>query len=142
MAPRVVLDTNILVSSLVFRSGASAEIRRAWTDGRCLPLISSETAGELIAVLRYPKFELSPEEQGELLGDFLPYGEVVRVPGGDHGLPACRDPDDLMFLRLARAGRADFLVSGDKDILALAGAFVLPIVSAADFLNALAQRPT
>ncbi len=139
VAPRVVLDTSILVSALVFRSGPPGEIRRAWTDGRCLPLVSAETAGELVAVLRHAKFELSPAEQGELLGDFLPYGEVVRVPGGDHGLPACRDPDDLMFFRLAEAGRASFLVSGNKDILALAGVFAVPIVTAADFLSALAQ---
>ncbi len=142
MASRVVLDTNVLVSALVFRSGPPAEIRRAWTGGRFLPLASTETAGELVAVLRYPKFKLSPTERDELLGDFLPYCEVVQVPEDDLGLPDCRDPDDLMFFRLAEAGRASFLVSGDKDILALAGRFVVPIVSAADFLGILAHRPT
>lgn len=139
MAPRVVLDTNILVSALVFQSGPPAEIRRAWMESRCLPLVSSATAGELVAVLGYPKFKLSPDERNELLGDFLPYCEIVRVPAGNRGLPACRDSDDLMFFRLARAGRAAFLVSGDKDILALAGGFAVPIVTAADFLAALAQ---
>lgn len=139
MALRVVLDTDILVSALVFRSGPPAEIRRAWIESRCLPLVSSETAAELVAVLGYPKFKLSPAERDELLGDLLPYCEVVRVPGDDSDLPACRDPDDLMFLRLARAGRAAFLVSGDKDIPALAGQFAVPIVTAADFLRALGR---
>jgi predicted nucleic acid-binding protein len=49
-----------------------------------------------------------------------------------------RDPFDLPFLQLAIAGKADYLVTGDHDLLALAGKFSRPIVTADEFLSALA----
>jgi len=49
------------------------------------------------------------------------------------GAPRCRDPDDQMFLDLALAARADVLVTGDGDLLALADKFPIPIVTPAEF---------
>ncbi len=83
-------------------------------------------------VLTYPKFALSPRDQEELLADYLPFCKTVRVSGKTKGLPACRDPFDLPFLALALAGKADALVTGDGDLLALARNFPIPIITAAE----------
>lgn len=119
--PRVVLDTNVVLSALVFAAGTTARLRQAWQAGLCVPLASTATAKELVRVLAYPKFKLGAAEQEELLGDYLPFAEVVPVPEPPPRVPDCRDPHDLPFLHLAAAGKADALVTGDADLLALAG---------------------
>lgn len=72
--------------------------------------------------MSYPKLGLDEENVRELLGDYLPYAEVValRVSGASN-LPVCRDPDDQPFLVLAHGGDADVLVTGDKALLELDG---------------------
>jgi putative PIN family toxin of toxin-antitoxin system len=136
---RVVLDTNVVLSALVFGGGKAGQIRRAWQTGLIAPLGSPATVQELLRVLAYPKFRLSTDEQHELLGDFLPFVETVRIPTPPPAVPACRDPMDTPFLHLAVAGRADVLVSGDLDLLALAAAFeqlcACPICDVGGFLS-------
>ena len=133
--PAVVLDTNIVLSTLVFASGRLTELRLAWQNGRIKPLASQPTAGELVRVLGYPKFKLSAADQEELLADYLPYCRTVRMPARMPKLPVCRDPNDQMFLDLAAVGKADFLVTGDRDLLALAAGFDRPIVTVSVFLD-------
>jgi uncharacterized protein len=119
--PRVVLDTNVVLSALVFGGATTAQVRSAWMSGRFIPLASPATAQELLRVLAYPKFKLTPGEQQDLLADYLPWTQVVRIPEPPPVTPLCRDASDLPFLQLAIAGKADALVSGDADLLALAG---------------------
>ena len=119
--PRVVLDTNVVLSALLFGGGPAARVRSGWQSGRFVPLASTATAQELVRVLGYPKFRLASAEQEELLADFMPWVEVVRIADPPPATPACRDPFDLPFLQLAIGGRARVLVSGDRDLLALAG---------------------
>jgi putative PIN family toxin of toxin-antitoxin system len=138
-APRVVLDTNVALSALVFAQGRLGALREAWHDARCQPLLFQATAAELMRALAYPKFKLSAEEQQELLGDYLPYCTTVRMPARPPRIPPCRDPFDVPFLQLAIAGKADYLVTGDRDLLSLAGEFSCPIVTAGQFLNELAK---
>lgn len=126
--PRVVLDTNVAVSALLFPRGRLAWLREAWQQGQAVPLVSRPAAEELLAVLTYPKFKLSAAEQQELLADYLPWCETVELPARPGALPICRDADDQKFLILASSARADALVSGDKDLLALAGQTAFPIV--------------
>ncbi len=136
--PRVVLDTNLVLSALVFSGGALVNLRRGWQSGRFTPLVSTATARELIRVLAYPRFRLRAEERESLLSDYLPFCESVRVPNPPPSTPLCRDPFDVQFLELAVAGEADFLVTGDHDILVLASEFPCPILKANDFLARLA----
>lgn len=125
---RLVLDTNVLLSALVFHSGELASLRGAWRSNRIRPLACRNTTAELIRVLGYPKFNLTAAEQRDLLDDYLPCCEVVILPHPPPPVPDCRDPFDRPFLELALVGRADALVSGDTDILTLAGEFVIPII--------------
>ena len=130
---RVVLDTNVVLSALVFRGGLTGRVRQAWQGGLLLSLASTATVQELMRVLAYPKFRLAQAEQDELLADYLPYVQTVRIPQLLPKVPACRDAFDLPFLHLAVAGKAQVLVSGDRDLLAIASTFErlsgCPIVS-------------
>ena len=126
---RVVLDTNVAVSALLFASGRLAWLRSAWQEGLIRPLVSRATVTELLRVLAYPKFKLGAGEREELLADYLPWAETVQTPEDPPRMPACRDPFDLPFLILARAGKADALVTGVADLLALAGRFEVPILT-------------
>ena len=132
-AVRVVLDTNVVLAALVFRGGAAGQVRLAWQRGLVLPLASTATAQELVRVLAYAKFRLSKAEQDELLADYLPYAETVRIPQPPPTVPDCRDVLDLPFMHLAMEGKAQVLVSGDRDLLAIAAEFertsACPIVS-------------
>lgn len=120
---RVVLDTNIVLSALVFSGGRAGAVRQAWQRGLVLPLACTSTVQKLRRVLAYPKFKLSRQEQEELLADYLPYVEVVQLFAPLPELPNCRDPLDLPFLQLVVVGRAQVLVSGDQDVLTLVDEF-------------------
>lgn len=120
---RVVLDTNVVLSALVFGGGAAGRVRRAWQQGELLPLASTASVQELVRVLAYPKFRLSHAEQEELLADYLPYTQTVRIPQPPPAVPECRDALDAPFMHLAMAGKAQVLVSGDRDLLAIAADF-------------------
>ena len=136
---RIVLDTNLVLSALVFTQGHLAPLRDAWQNAHCLPLVSKATTAELIRVLAYPKFNLTAEEQQELLADYLPYCTAVRIPEKPPKVPVCRDPFDVPFLQLALTGKADYLVTGDRDLLSLAGGFACPIVTADNLLETLSK---
>ncbi len=130
MRLRVVCDTNTVLSALIFREGQLAWLRGAWAAREIIPIVSRGTASELLRALAYPKFHLSPADQEALLADYLPFAETV-APTGVRNPPRCRDPDDRMFPALAKAARADALVTGDKDLLGLAAEFPIPILKPA-----------
>ena len=136
-APRVVFDTNVVLSALVFTHGRSAALREAWQSGRCDPLVSKATVDELIRVLGYPKFKLIADEQRELLADYLPYCRIVSIPARAPRTPFCPDPFDVPFLQLAIVGKAEALVSGDQDLLGIKSKLLCPIVTLEAFLAAL-----
>lgn len=119
---RVVLDTNVVVSALVFQAGRLNWLRDAWKSGALVPVIDAACADELIRVLAYPRFRLSSDDISELLGDYLPWTELLEsVPPAYPALPECRDPADRKFLVLAAAAGVDALVTGDEALLALRG---------------------
>ena len=119
---RVVLDTNTVLSALLFPRGRLVWIQELWSAGRILPLVSRATTRELIDALAYPKFELGENEIQTVLAAYLPFTEAVDVDDDlVVDIPACSDPADQMFLRLAGVGDAEVRVSGDRAMLALAG---------------------
>ena len=131
---RVVLDTNTVLSALLFPAGRLAWLRELWEGARIVPLASRAAIDELIRVLAYPKFKLHEEEIGILAGSYLQYVEVVEVDAVTiKGLPRCRDEADQVFLLLAAAGKAEVLVTGDRALLELAGRTEFAIETAAQF---------
>ncbi|WP_414527080.1 putative toxin-antitoxin system toxin component, PIN family [Nodularia chucula] len=131
---RVVIDTNLIVSALVF-GGRVSTIRLAWQNNRFTPLVSKATTTELIRVLAYPKFQLTPIEQEDLLSDYILFCEAVAIPDVLPIIPECRDPFDVPFLLLAVVGEADYLVTGDRDLLSIKDDFSGRIINAEDFMN-------
>jgi putative PIN family toxin of toxin-antitoxin system len=101
-------------------------------SGTVVPVVSRATIQELVRVLEYPKFALSREDREELLADFLPFTEVSPEPVPSLRNVECRDPDDQVFLELAIASGADVLVTGDADLLTLAGSAGVPILTPAE----------
>jgi uncharacterized protein len=122
---RVVFDTNVVVSALLFPNGRLAWLRAHWREGGAVPLVSPATARELTRVLGYSKFRLSEQYRLEAFALYLPYCESLDPV--DKCPVQCRDPKDQPFLDLAQSGKADVLVTGDEDLLVLAGqtAFVI-----------------
>lgn len=133
MPLRVVLDTNALISALLF-GGRSGLLRDLWKSGRIIPLVSKETFAEFRKVLSYPKFKLSQREIRSILNEeILPFVEAVESVEQVTGV--CRDPHDDMFLAAAAGGGAEYLVSGDQDLLVLENFGKTRIVTVTEFLS-------
>ncbi|MDD2851668.1 MAG: putative toxin-antitoxin system toxin component, PIN family [Desulfuromonadaceae bacterium] len=130
---RVVLDTNVLVSALLF-GGKVGMLRDLWKSGRIIPLISKETFAEFRKVLSYPKFKLSQREIRAILNDeILPFVEALEITEQVTGI--CRDQHDDIFLAVAARGGAGHLVTGDQDLLVLINYAETRIVTVAEFLS-------
>ena len=127
---RLVLDTDVLVSALLFRSEASA-LFKAWRNGRFLPAVSKPILDEYARAFRYPKFRLTEQEADAIMEQLvLPYCNRFEVAAG---LRFCPDPDDDKFIHCALIAQAAAFVSGDRGMLALgSGAGRVPIISVAD----------
>jgi putative PIN family toxin of toxin-antitoxin system len=111
---RVVLDTNTLVSAFLF-SGTASRLVDLWQSGRITVLISKEILGEYLRVLAYPKFRLTEQEIRRLVEEeLLPFIQTVRVVR--HLSVVRRDPEDNKFVECAVAGRAEYLLTGDRDL--------------------------
>ena len=128
---RAVLDTNVLVSALLF-SGEMGNIVSSWKSRKLLPVFSHDTFDEFRRVLAYPKFSLTPREIDALLqNEALPFCEVIDIE--DEIIGVCRDRADDKFLSCAVAAKADYIISGDKDLIVLGNFRNIPIITAAAF---------
>lgn len=132
---RVVLDTNVLVSALLFK-GALSRLVELWRKGKMIPVISRETFEELTTVLQYPKFSLSKDEIKSVVEhEILPYFEIIEVVKAVKGV--CRDPGDDKFVSCALSASVDCIVRGDKDFCDGRQYKTVKIISASDFLKKL-----
>ena len=129
---RVVLDTNVLVSAALKRISTPAAAVGAVTRGGVL-LKSLATERQLFDVVARPYFvTLIGHETQEWLRKLMSTAELVTVT---ERIAACRDPTDDKFLELAVSGRADVIVSGDDDLLALSPFRGIPVVTPAAFVQ-------
>lgn len=135
---RAVLDTNVLISALLF-AGPPSRLVPAWQAARFTPVLSADIFDEYLRVLAYPKFDLASSEIRGLLEEvLLPYVETVRVPAAS--VKQLRDPDDAKFINCALAADVRWLVSGDADLLVLRQIESVQIVSVVAFLDRLKRR--
>jgi len=129
---RAVLDTNVILSALLF-GGSTGGLVKAWQTGRFHLLLSRALLEEILRVLAYPKFRLTEGEiRGLLEDEFIPFAETVTI----RRQPALRlrDPDDLAVVACALTGRAQYLVTGDADLLSLEQIRYVKVIRPADFL--------
>ena len=137
---RVVLDTNVFVSSLLTRTGAPAQVLAAWRARQYLLLTSPAIMAELEATLHYPrlrrKYPLTDEDIAQLL-DLLAQDALV-VPGSVPVAGAIpQDPADEIVLACALDGQADLIVSGDRHLLDLGAYRDISILTVREFLERL-----
>lgn len=136
--PRVVVDANILVSALIVKRGNPNRLVRAWQQGTMHLITAPLLIVEVDRTLHRPrirqKYAITEEEVRELVGalqaaeEVQPQEELPLVP---------RDVKDTPLLAVALGGHADYLVTGDEDLLVLAGDPALgglQIVTVRDFL--------
>lgn len=138
---RVVLDTNVLVSALLF-TGISSELVSLWRGNAITVLLSRDILEEYLRVFGYPKFQLSEAEiKGLIEEELLPYVEVVNPRRRLRVVE--RDPSDDKFLECAVAGKARVIISGDKDLLSIGRYRQVRIQTPAQFLdeNSSLRRP-
>lgn len=132
---RVVLDTNILVSALGWKDGNQfAIIRKCFTKELTL-IYSSNILEEFEKVVQRPHFEFFSEEIDEFISKILEIGEMVQ-PEEKHTV-ITKDPTDNIVIDAAVAGKADYIVSGDKHLLDLKKFKGIKILRATEFLKLL-----
>ncbi|HEY7033356.1 MAG TPA: putative toxin-antitoxin system toxin component, PIN family [Thermomicrobiales bacterium] len=139
---RAVLDTNLLVSGFVSKIGAPYELMQRWYDRAFVMVLTRQLRAEYEEVLARPRLILKHGLSHEEIGGFF---EALSIDGDGvealSPLPiAVRDAKDERVLAAALDGRADYLVTGDNDLLVLAGdprLGALKIVSARAFLDVL-----
>jgi uncharacterized protein len=128
----VVIDTNVLVSALLF-GGVPGKLIPLWREKTIRPKVSKEIIEEYIRVLAYPKFQLSKEEITFLLhSEILHHFEILRVKEGP--TLVVKDPSDDKFIRCAQAAGARVIISGDQHLLKLSPYHQIRILSPSDFL--------
>ena len=130
---RVVIDINIIVSALLAPAGKPAAIVRIWLDGKFTLLTCAGHLDELRSTLQKPRVSerIKPHNAGRLVNQIKRFAEDVGP------LPRVKrspDPTDDFLLALSEAGKADYLVTGDKGgLLALDRHKATRIVSARAF---------
>lgn len=133
---RVVLDPSVLVSAVLSRSGAPAEILDRWREGRFDLVVSPQLLDELEGVLLRPKFAgIVDEDDARAYVDALA-GEGVLVRDPPNPAPVTRDTADDYVVALAVEAGAEAIVSGDADLLELENP-PIPMLTPRQFLEQL-----
>lgn len=134
---RVVLDTNVLVSGLISPNGPPAEILRFLETRPIVPCFSESILGEYRDVLARPEFRLPANRVTSLLQRFEAVGELVAAEPLSGDFP---DPKDVLFLEVAIAAHADFLVTGNLRHFPVRLRHGVAVVSPREFIEALRGR--
>jgi putative PIN family toxin of toxin-antitoxin system len=129
-ALRVVLDTNILVSAIAYPGSIPGRIFSAWQAGQLNVVLSRYILDEMVRVLpRFARVKLSASEVRDLADSFMFRAEMVEPDAVREA--SLRDEADAPVLGTLLSAKADYLITGDKDLLALAVKY--PIVTPAAF---------
>jgi uncharacterized protein len=129
---RVILDTNLWISFLI--SKRQKELDIILESGAVTLIFSQELLEEFLEVSERPKFKRFFKKSNikTLLTQIETFGELIRV---ESKINECRDPKDNFLLSLSVDGKADFLVTGDSDLLVLGKLEKTKIVSWAEFIS-------
>ena len=127
---RVVLDTNVFVSGLEYPGSIPGRIVHIWRQGGLDVILSRYILDEMVRVLpRLSRITLSAAEIRDLADSFLFLADIVEPTSQENA--SLRDPNDQAVLATLQASKATYLITGDKDLLALAARY--PIVTPAEF---------
>jgi putative PIN family toxin of toxin-antitoxin system len=134
---RVVLDTNVIVSASISDKGAPRAIAEAWRGQRFEVVTCPALATELRRALRYARirqtYALADADIEEVLLAYQTESHMLADPAG---VPeVVTDPDDNLLRALASTGSADYLVTGDRLLLAVGSHGTTSIVTPREFLT-------
>jgi uncharacterized protein len=133
---RVAVDTNVFISTIIKPENRVGMIIVRMRNGEYTLLYSEEMLEEVLEVVTrdkiWKRYQLTEETLNAFINSVVTYGERVQVLTV---LNICRDPDDNIMLSLALDGKADYIVSGDKDLLDLSPFQDIPIITPAEFLS-------
>ena len=134
---RVVLDTNVLLSGLMFPDGAPGRVVAAWRGARFDLVISVHQLAEIGRALAYPKIRRILDWDDRRIEQFIRQlyirTQIVDLDGVSVEVPT--DPDDVPILATLVAAKADVLVTGDGDLLGLRDRYA--ILTPAEFVRRL-----
>ncbi|MFP3998983.1 MAG: putative toxin-antitoxin system toxin component, PIN family [Desulfosalsimonas sp.] len=137
---RVVIDTNVVVSALLFGK-IPGRLVPMWRSSAIIPYISREILDEYIRVLSYSKFQLNENEIEYLIyRQVLPYFEVVKLPCF-RPVIISEDPSDDMFIYCAKTAGASYIISGDRQLLGLKAFEQIRILTPAQFAEHFDKKP-
>lgn len=114
---RVVLDPALVLRALLCSDESARLLRRAWQQGVIRPLLSAESAAQLVRALAYPSLKLSEEEREELLADYLPYVDAMKLDTSTRVSAAGLDPAQAQLLQMGRQGEARWVITGCQALL-------------------------
>lgn len=129
---RITVDTNVLISALGWK-GAEAAVVEMVLESKLELCLSAQILSDFYRVTQYPKFGFKDEEIDGFIGRLLPVIVFVRPVQKVDIITA--DPDDNMVLECAIAGRASYIVTGDKHLLQLGEYAGIKIVKASELLQ-------
>ena len=129
---RIIIDTNLWISFLI--TNDYTKLDKIILSGNAVLVFSQELLDEFLAVAKRPKFRrfFTLSDIEDLLETIIDYADLVKVKTK---VEACRDPKDNFLLALAIDGNADFLVTGDNDLLELTKIEKTAIITISDFLQ-------
>ena len=134
---RVVLDTNVLISGLLFPGGPPSRLLDAWRGGGFDLVLSDFMIDEITRVWNHlaPRLKRTPADLSDFLDMLILRGELVQLDVAvlaSAAVTELRDPNDVPKLATLLSVGADWLVTGDQDLLVLAGTY--PILTPAAFV--------
>ena len=135
---RYVFDTNVIVSALLFENSKPAQaLRYVLAHGEIL--LSLELLEELNEVLGRKRFNryVTPEEREEFLEALIERAILVEIT---ENVQECRDPKDNKILELALNGEAQYIISGDRDLLVLHPFRDVMVMTADEFLKTIESK--
>jgi uncharacterized protein len=136
---RLVIDTNILISGLMSVNSLPQQVFD-YATSQAILLMSDEVQSEIENVISRPKLQkyITLERRTKFLSELSQQVERVTI---NQQIRACRDPKDDKFLELAFCGEANYIITGDADLLDLHPFQNISIIKAASFLTAIALHP-
>ncbi len=134
---RIVLDTNIFISAII-RSGKPRKILKKGIDGSYSLVISGVILQEIIGVLRRSKFNMTETDIRKIMFGIIESSEIVSIRSKFKVVK--NDPDDDIIVNTAYDGNADYIVSGDDDLLKLKSFKGIKIVTVSEMLAILAKN--
>lgn len=129
---KVVIDTNLWISFLITKN--HTQLDEIIFEKKCTLIFSQELLEEFLTVIKRPKFRryFSQEDTEDLIETIQDFAEFVNVKSK---VSFCRDEKDNFLLSLSKDSKADYLITGDKDLLDLETFETTRIILISDFLN-------